>query len=178
MLMRTLRLALPGTVMLALLGGLGGAVAVQDDPMAPALVTGTATYLSKDSPGTLSFADDAIVREGVVFTHHWEASDPRLSGTSTVTWNWHDCSSGDVTIEAATRVVENDDGGRWVGTGTGLSDVAGAGPETVVLHGEGVHEGLTAYVLMDWDPHQTPQATFDAAIFPGGMPPFPELLAE
>ena len=61
--LRTLRLSLAGTVIPVLLGGLGGAVAVRDDPMAPALVTGTATYLSKDSSGTLSFADPEFLAE-------------------------------------------------------------------------------------------------------------------
>ena len=56
--MRTLRLSVLGTVILALLGGLGGVVAAQDeaaDPMAPAVVTGTRWALgivaTPDIPG-------------------------------------------------------------------------------------------------------------------------------
>ena len=41
--MRTLRLSLVATVVLTLLGGIGGAVRAQDGAMAPALVTGTET---------------------------------------------------------------------------------------------------------------------------------------
>jgi hypothetical protein len=172
---RTLRLYLVGMVILVLLGGLGGAVAAQDDPMAPAMVTGTATMLSHDPP-LVSVPVGAIVSVGVGFTHRWEASDPRLSGTSTYTGSWLEYPSAELGVDATTRVVENDEG-RWVGTSTALT-----GPDistgTVILRGEGAYEGLTAYVLMDWHPLLTPQATFTAAIFPGEMPPFPELSAE
>ena len=173
--MRTLRLSLAGTVFVALLGGLSGAVAAQDDPMAPALVTGTVTPVGEASLGSPSFGDDVIVFEGVSATNRWEASDPRLSGTSTYTGDWQEYLSAGFVVKAGTRVIENDDG-RWVGTATALQGER-VNTDTVVLHGEGAYEGLTAYVLM-WDPPLAPQATFDAAIFSGEMPEFPEPPAE
>ena len=123
--MRRLRLTLAGTVTLALLGGLGGVVATQDEaaePMAPAVVTGTIFSKSHDADGTASAADGATLTEGVASTHRWNASDPRLSGTSTYTGNWLEYPAAGFQVEAATRVLENDDG-RWVGTATAFVDV-------------------------------------------------------
>ena len=54
-----------------------------------------------------------------------------------------------------------------------MTALTGEAPDarTVVLHGEGAREGLTAYFVLDWsaEPH-----TLTAAMFPGEMPPFPE----
>jgi hypothetical protein len=138
----------------------------------PALVTGTATMLSHDY-GVGSPPDEKQVREGVVFTHRWEASDPRLSGTATFWAIWHEYASGDFSVDASTRVVEND-AGRWVGTATALAG-PGIETDTVILHGEDAYEGLTAYVLIDF---RVFPIEFVAAIFPGEMPPFPEPAAE
>jgi hypothetical protein len=177
--MRTLRLSLMGMLTLALLGGPSAMVVAQDDPMAPAMVTGTATMLSYDSDGTLEFLDNgATLQSGVRITHEWEASDPRLSGTSVFISNWQRYGAANLQVDRTVRVVENDDG-RWVGAGTDLWGGDGnKNTETVILTGEGAYEGLTAYVIMAWNPPSPPQATFDAAIFPGEMPPFPDLPAE
>jgi hypothetical protein len=55
--MRTMHSALVAAVSLALLGGLGGAVAAQDDRMAPTLVTGTVTPVGEASLGSPSFGE-------------------------------------------------------------------------------------------------------------------------
>jgi len=167
--MRTLRLSLVGMLTLALLGGPGAMVVAQDDPMAPAMVTGTVTKTGKGPVGTVSTDEyGATLRRGFVGTAEWEASDPRLSGTETYTGNWQRFPAA-FQVEASTRVVENADG-RWVGTATAL-----AGPDnetdTVILHGEDAYEGLTAYALIDF---RVFPIEFVAAIFPGEMPPFPE----
>jgi hypothetical protein len=171
--MRTLRVSIAGTAILLLLAGLSGAVAAQDDPMAPAVVTGTVPEVSETFSGFVSPAGDAVDTKGYSVTERWEASDPRLSGTSTFTTNWREYSSADFLVLAATRVLENDDG-RWVGMETGLGSDA-LFLDAIVLHGEDAYEGLTAYVVLDVEAEPL---TFNAAIFPGEMPPFPELPAE
>jgi hypothetical protein len=168
--MRTLRLSLMGMLTLALLGGPSAMVVAQDDPMAPAFVTGSITQGSPSSSGTGSIDEyGANITTGFVGPADWEASDPRLSGTETYTGNWRRFATAGFNVQASTRVVENADG-RWVGTATALP-----GPDyetdTVILHGEDAYEGLTAYALIDF---RVFPIEFVAAIFPGEMPPFPE----
>ena len=166
--MRTLRLSLVGAVILVLLGGTSGVAAAQDDPMAPASVTGSITKTDKGPYGTVTTDEHgAMLRTGFVGIAEWEASDPRLSGTDTYAGNWQ--YSAGSSVEASTRVVEND-GGRWVGTGTGLTN-SRITTDAVIMQGEDAYEGLTAYVVIDYT---TSPIEFVAAIFPGEMPPFPE----
>ena len=176
--MRTLRVCLAGTVILALPGGLGGAVLGQDeptDPMAPARVTGTVGSGTVFVPGESTFDDGATVTEGWQASITWDASDPRLEGEVEQTGNTVEYRAfSPMYVGATTRVLVNDDG-RWVGTDTGLG-VPGVDMEFVVMHGEGAYEGLTAVVCEDWsvDP-----PTFAGAIIPSDkMPAFPELPAE
>jgi hypothetical protein len=161
---------------IGLLAGSAVGVAAQDeaaDPMAPAYVTGTVASGGGGSQGTTTSADGFTRIDGYESTNLWEASDPRLNGTAFYTGNWQRYGAAGFQVEAGTRVLEND-GGRWVGTTTALAR-GGVNTDTVVLHGEDAYDGLTAYVLMDWTSSPT---SFVAAIFPGEMPPFPELPAE
>ena len=175
-LMSTLRLSLAGAVILALLGGTGGAVLAQDDPMAPATVTGSVRHISGSPVGDRSSVDGVLRQSGASLTHRWEASDPRLSGTEAYTKTWDHYPLG-FDVDATSRVLENDTG-RWVGTGVGLAgvfintDTPLLNTATVILHGEGAYEGLTAYLLMERG--ASGSATFAGAIFPGEMPPVPE----
>ena len=177
--MRTLRMSLAGTLTVALLGGLGGAVLGQDeeaDLMAPATVTGSVVYIGGHQVGERSSGDGVVRESGMISNHKWEASDPRLSGTEAYTKNWDHYPLG-FDVDATTRVLEND-GGRWVGTGVGMEEVFIStdtpllSTATVILHGEDAYEGLTAYLLMDEG--TSGSATFAGVIFPGEMPPFPE----
>ena len=176
--MRTLRLSLVGMFTLALVGGPGAMVVAQDDPMAPAVVTGTATMISQGPQQVPETLPNGATLEKVSFTHRWETSDPRLSGTSTFISNWQRFGAANFQVDRTIRVVENEDG-RWVGTGTDLWGGDGnKNTETVILHGEDAYEGLTAYVVMSWNPPASPQANFVGAIFPGEMPPVPDLPTE
>ena len=61
--MRASRLSLVGTVILALFGGVGGAVLGQDeetDLMAPATVTGSVRYIGGHIPGEVSSIDQVV----------------------------------------------------------------------------------------------------------------------
>ena len=165
--MRAIKTTTISILAVGLLAGSAVGVAAQDDPTAPALVTGTVALVS-DTNGSSSLVDGALVIEGTGSVNTWEASDPRLSGSSTYTGNWQRYNAAGFQVEAATRVLEND-AGRWVGTATALAG-HNFNTDTVILHGEGAYEGLTAYVLMDW---HTDPTTFTAAIFAGEMPAFP-----
>jgi hypothetical protein len=177
--MRTLRLSLAGAVVLVSLAGLGGAVLAQDgttDLMAPATVTGSVRYVGGQTVGDRSSVDGVVRQSGASFTHEWEASDPRLSGTEAYTKTWDHYPLG-FDVDATSRVLENDTG-RWVGTGVGVegvfvsTDMPLLSTATVILRGEDAYTGLTAYLLMDEGTEGS--ATFTGVIFPGEMPPFPE----
>lgn len=173
--MRTLRLSLIGTLILVLIGGLSGAVVSRDeqaDPMAPAAVTGTVGLGPDISPGSETYFARKYRTEGMQCVLYYEASDPRLSGEVTFTGNMDDYRYESIYVGAGTRVLVND-GGRWVGTDTGLGLPDGmADMEFTVMHGEDAYEGLTAIVVEDW---AVEPPTFVGAIFPGAMPAFPEL---
>ena len=154
-------------VALSLLAGSAVGVAAQDDPMAPAAVTGTITPWSEVSAGTTSSVDGATVMDGARFSSTWAASDPRLSGTTTITTNWKLYEDLRMLVEAANYSLEND-GGRWAGTATSLVGEQAGDTDTVVLHGVDAYEGLAAYVVID-----RASRTFNAAVLPGGMPDFP-----
>ena len=81
--MRTLRLSLVGMLTLALLGGPSAMVVAQDDPMAPALVTGSITQTSKGPHGTESTDEyGAISHDGV--------RGPRGMGGERPAPQWHE----------------------------------------------------------------------------------------
>jgi hypothetical protein len=165
--MRTLKLSLAGTGILVLVCGLAGTVVAQEDPMAPAEVTGSIELEHMRSHGKISMMEDVVIRTGWDISNRWEASDPRLSGTSDELSTWHRYPGFDV---ISTSLAVENEGGRWVGTSTGMGDI-GSFTDAAVLHGEGAYEGLTAFLIIEWVP---PSGSFIGAIFPGGMPPFPE----
>jgi len=183
--MRTLRVSLVGTVILALLAGLSGAVVAQDepaDPMAPVVVTGT-IELGSCLAEIETFDAAGVSRgEGRECIIDYEASDPRLDGEVTLRTNrmWYEPWS--IYVEATTRVLVSDDG-RWVGTDTSLALPEGMMADIgfIVMHGEDAYEGSTAIIWEDWegaadDPDRDPYS-FVGAIVPE-MPAFPELPAE
>jgi hypothetical protein len=148
--------------------GLAGTVVAQEDPMAPAEVTGSIALEAMRSHGETSMMEDVVIRAGWHISNRWEASDPRLSGMSDELSTWHRYEPG-FELLSTSLAVENE-GGRWVGTSMGM-DGTGFFTDAAVLHGEGAYEGLTAFLIIDWVP---PSGSFIGAIFPGGMPPFPE----
>ena len=174
--MRTLRLSLAGTVTLALLGGLGGAVAAQDEEPAPVnYVTGTVVEQwthddpsAPDEPDTgpapdvrgYTISEDASL--GLVEqTVEW--SDPRLPATHWFTaryqmiWDF-DAEKGAVTT--TTNHLLEDEAGSWHGSGRFVT-ADGAKDEygLYMLEGEGAYEGLYALLhgaserMFDYGPY-------------------------
>ncbi len=138
--------------------------------MDPAPFTGTLDDIDWYGAPTVTFGDPMQRQEDVTLRMTWDASDPRITGDVTYAGTWHMFPRAYLTLDAATIVVTND-GGRWVGTGTGLQmDGEHAAPFTAVLTGEGDYSGLTTYVVLDWM-----GSTLQGAIFPG---PMPEALSE
>ena len=169
--MRTLRLSLAGTAILALLGGVGGAVLAQDDgsaPPEPVVVTGT--FASEEFQSSVGWTEEGgIYRwEGPWWILTWEASDPRLIGQGTKISNLSGSESTEIGIGASTYVLDGPDG-RWVGSGYTYGAPTG-GVDLLVLHGEGAYDGLTSVLSIDW----SDVATFEGVIFPGEAPEIPE----
>ena len=148
----------------SLLAGSVVGVAAQDDSMAPAAVTGTVSSGEQLSGGSKLWEDGAIRGDGAAWSHEFEASDPRLSGTRIATYAYDLYERQEMMVVDGTVVIENEDG-RWVGPASQLGGAILGETSTMVLSGEDAYEGLTAYVVVD-----EAGRTFSAAIFPGAMP--------
>ena len=179
--MRTLSTSLAATVILASLGGLGGAVVAQDDGASDpgyTLVSGTTTAEQWHADAEQSWEEDGVLySRGTVgeWTVAW--SDPRLPSKM-----WHridyegyatDEPDGGVT-PYATSVLLRDDQGSWVGTGRGVGSDEGF--VQMVLVGEGAYDGLYAII----DRHDSvlanehPMRQFAGFIFEGELTPMPD----
>ena len=184
--MRAIKTTTISILALGLLAGSAAGVAAQDeeaaDPMVQAAVTGAVEGWHEVSPGTTTSDAEVSRTEGWQIINRWIASDPRLSGEETVTAHWDRYLSPDISVPqvgvgATTRVLVNDDG-RWVGQ-SGIAVEMGSDNDQmdiVVMRGEGAYEGLTAVIVMEQE--SVDHAPFVGAIFPGEIPPAPELPAE
>jgi hypothetical protein len=167
--------------MLALLGGLGAAVAAQGDAAVPGGATPftlTATVTSMGGPPP-ELVDDVLQTRG--FTMEWlgEASDPRLSGEGVTIANVDayqhadPLAGGGPEIAWGTVRIDNADGA-WAGTYSGIG-IPDQGRETVTwwLTGEGAYEGLGAFVEQVGHPRMVDGAYVietEGWIFPGAVP--------
>ena len=170
--MKQHRTPLIAILAVGLLSGSAVAVAAQDDVAAPVIVTGSVVDWRSLSPGERTTEDGVVHIEGVNHAHVWEASDPRLSGEVTYTGNWNQYSTDpEMQVESGTYELVHADG-RWLGTAPAIV-VGGLDTlDPVVLIGDGGYDGLSAYVLIDWQTNGDP--TFSGLIFPGDLPAFPE----
>jgi hypothetical protein len=151
-------------IAIGLLAGSAFTVAAQDDPMALAAVTGSVPPGQELNSGSSMWEEGAIRGEGAVWSHEFEASDPRLGGTRTATYGYDAYEPLEMMVATGTVVLENGDG-RWVGPVSHFSGAALGVTTTMVLHGEDAYDGLTAYLVVD-----EAGRTFSAALFPGEMP--------
>jgi hypothetical protein len=169
--MRVLRLSLVGTVMLVLLGGLGGTVVAQSG--AGSDLTGTA---GSEPSGTAVYVDGvASYQSGeAIMVIELSMSDPRASGT--YTWFHPDGRLYDGQSRPPTEVgygrvtLANDDGG-WSGQQSTLWHDEIGWRVTAWLSGEGSYEGLSLYLHGQRFPvYNTPTMDFDGIIFNGTTP--------
>jgi hypothetical protein len=152
--MRTLRLAMVGMVILALLGALGGAVLAQSDEedMAadlPVVVTGSESCGGRTSGQTTQAPNGAESHRDLVGLCTNTMSDPRVSGTYTNTFNSQCYSPSSVypsedCVFWGTHVLEGEDGG-WDCTFSGTEDPSGQnwGIVHAICPGTGGYEGMT-----------------------------------
>ena len=177
--MRAIKTSVISILVVGLLAGTAVGVAAQDeDAMAAAAVTGTASGFTQESGGSPTLLEDfAMLAEGLHLTSTWDVSDPRLSGDNAIAGNTIRYNEHRMQVGAGDATLEND-GGRWVGLVTVLEGEQLGETGTYILQGEGAYEGLTAYVVtqrIEGDPDGA--QTLDAAIFPHEMTPFPEAAA-
>ena len=175
--MRTLRLSLTGTVILALLGGAGGVAIAQMDAEADAVyVTPVSEEPVSSDSGTITRGQTLYSsRDGEnVFISEW--SDPRVSGKTTVVWNVDVDPKTGQGIMWGTNHIEND-GGTWEGSFSGIEyEPLGDDDYYTVngwLTGDGEYAGYTFFFQVDAYQYGGPTRKAHGIIFKG-QPPFPE----
>jgi len=178
--MRTLRMALTGTLTLALLGGLGGLAMAQDDPMAPAMVTGSEHCVGGDLETTPMDGYTLMHVSGPEVGCTVTASDPRVSGFATVGDFWDACylmgpddppfyPSGCIYWG---RYRINGPEGSWEGTWSGVDDEnLGQASMLLLLEGTDAYDGWS-FVAHLLDPFTGEPPTFSGLIYEGPLPPW------
>ena len=182
--MRTLRLSLAGTVILALLGGLSSLALAQS---AEEDNGGFALKVVEDAweDGTVQPEEGFDEVTGHTATTVVEASDPRLSGTWTEVINCREGGPPLFMVCVASVRVENE-GGTWLGTTQQSGDSLHPAPHWAwwtVLEGQGDYAGLTA--ISDYDEEKMGEGDIIrklgegdingvGVIFDFGMPPMPD----
>jgi hypothetical protein len=150
--MRTLRLSLVGTVILVLLGGLGGTVLAQGDEDATVWVK----LLEQDdcrmeaSPGLFEPGAGLAKRiRDLPLACENTYSDARLDGTQHLLYN-EDCYEDGICVGWGTMEVDGSDGS-WIGWWHEIDDDETDGEDNVSFHivltGSGAYEGLTAILF-------------------------------
>jgi hypothetical protein len=178
--MRTLRLSLAGTVILALLGGLSGAVVAQGDeepgPVTP--FTGVRLSTTTDTSEEEWSVEGDIGHARVFKVHETvEWSDPRLPTDmlSVVNFDMYNIGEMREVASSGTTLLEGPDG-YWTGANTAFCDEIGDCYGMNVLTGHGDYEGLFATVRASslYDPNYESDVLFEGLIFEGEMPPMPD----
>jgi len=159
--MRTLRMSLLGTVILALLGGVGGLTLAQSEDEGSGRVTmEIVEWLGEGTDESGTYWNAARV----------EASDSRLSGTGTENWKCQEGTGFEVCV--GTWRVENE-GGTWLGRIEGFNHASGMYDWTV-LEGQGGYEGLTALRVMISEGMESEPDVMEMVILDFEMPEQPE----
>ena len=165
-----LRTPMATALAIGLLASPAAVVTAQADLMAPAAVTGTASFYDEEISGSRQFADGALRFDGILVTSTWDSSDPRLSGDFAVTVNQAIWERLEMQIASGAVSLENDEG-RWSGTASHLGGFELGETTMVSLRGDDAYEGLSARVVIDQVGENPP--TLSAAIFPGEAPAHP-----
>ena len=146
--MRVSRVTIAGTVMLALLGGLGGAAVGQDDeeqetPVTATHVTGTRLSQAFDDSGVEVTVDELGLEHdrGWRIDEKWSWSDPRLPEARTGVWDvvMHGMDEDGMVAVWLGAVRLDGPAGSWTGTQTVLYDVVergGIGQDVYVGEGD------------------------------------------
>ena len=178
--MRTLRMSLAGTVILALLGGLGSVALAQEDADSAKVTPFTGVRLSVISDTSEEeWSVDGDIGHARFFkaleTVEW--SDPRLPSEMRSVANFDMYNIGEMRempMAGTTLLVGQD--GYWTGAYTGFCDEVGDCYGMNVLTGHGDYEGLfaTLRATSEYDPNYESDVLFNGLIFEGEMPPVPD----
>jgi hypothetical protein len=177
--MRTLRLSVVGTVILVLLGGLGGVAVAQMDADADAVyVTITAEPRDVTEPSQ-SWGDPLYSSRDGVIVYDAEATDPRLSGTFTALWNVDvDLDTQHGVMWGTTR-IENA-GGTWEGPFIGMEYETAEGglfATSGAMTGSGEYADYAFYYHIDAEQHGGDLLRWHGVVYKG-QPPVPEMPAD
>ncbi len=143
--MRTLRLSLAGTAILALLGGLSVAVVAQSEEVStPTVVTGNETCTFVRAGTVIEHTGEVYRERDYVMECEDTMSDPRVTGTYTNVSNFDYYVLQDESFVWGTHVLEGPTGG-WECSYAGTSNPSGANDGLVfaVCPGSGDYGGLT-----------------------------------
>lgn len=172
--MRTVRLFLAGTVILALLGGLGAAAIAQDDGSGRATYfTGTRTSAVETETGDWREEDGVARLRGARAIETVDWSDPRLPSEMQISQNV-DMLAGEAAV-FGTTLLEGPEG-YWTGQFIAYCDVESVCSGMNALTGHGAYEGLFA-VMRAFDDIEGPEFgdwVFEGLILEGEMPPMPD----
>ena len=172
--MRTLRLALMGTVILALPGVSGGAVLAQDEePPEDLDWTQSTMFTGTETCKVVGFGErseeDIIRQRGFTSECLEEMSDPRVSGVNTATWD-SDCYPFIGCVTWGTFEIAASDGD-WAGTFTATSGHGEQASMMMTATGSGTdaYEGWV-YVGHSVTPDPYVNGTVDGFIYLGDPP--------
>ncbi|MEX1345471.1 MAG: hypothetical protein AB1Z63_12445 [Candidatus Limnocylindrales bacterium] len=175
-----MRLSLVGAVLLALLGGQGGAVLAQAGAEGPTLTPVTGTQASFELVAYPEVGTEGSIEtyRGVQFRRTFEWSDPRLPSLllSNVNSNWHVTDEGEVSEFAQTHRLVGEESD-WVGTEYGFQEEGlGSSLGLHVYRGEGAYEGLSAMIARGdvVDEAGNTGTECSGYIFESELPPMPD----
>jgi hypothetical protein len=174
-----LTLAFLGGSAIAVTAALDGEPDPDQAPRVAVYFTSTGIPTSQ-TEGTFDERDDIYRhRDAVIIYEEGEASDPRLSGTTTVTFNVDvDPWTGEGIMWGTMR-IENE-GGTWEGTYTGMEYEPPEGDlwaNSAWLTGSGDYAGYSVYMQSSGRQGEGSSGTSHGVIFKG-QPPVPEAPAE
>ena len=158
------------TITVALLAGSAGAVAGQSeetDATSAVWVTASESACSVEGEGTISSEGGVERHRDLLVTCADTWSDPRVSGTKTVTYNDDCCGTAPCLYWATQEIVGPD--GTWTGWANGTLDPERGATGYVVMTGTGAYEGLT-FVSHAMGPFGEPGTAY-GLIYEGPPPP-------
>jgi hypothetical protein len=178
--MRTFGSLSIAAVSLALLAGLAGGAAAQDEDAGAwaTLVTGQRLSLQEGDSSDFTYSLDAGYAEGrgLPMSETWRWSDQRLPAAMTSVLNFDAAASGEwpgQVIRGLIRLEGPD--GSWTGTQDALALADGSGVGMVLLSGQEAYEGLSAVLLLRTDdPDCVECLEAEGFIYESGLTPLPE----
>ncbi len=173
--MRTLRLALVGTVTVLLLAGIGGVAPAQEDIDTAKVTHFTGTRVSA-TEGTIDEwweADGIGHGRGIRGSETIEWSDPRLPSELQMVQNV-DAPGQEVVVAGATLLEGLE--GYWTGEFTAYCDPGSDCHGMNTITGHGAYQGLTAVLRGYYADGPGSDWVFDGVIYEGETLPMPEAL--